>query len=98
MRKIVLLFLLFVIGTIAFSQEITVRFTGMLNNSEYCRLDSVAVTNLTRNWTEAIEYPDTIIVLAETVDVSMGITNAQGLGQNVPNPFDCETRVELSVS
>lgn len=98
MRKIGLLFLLLAIGTIAFSQEITVRFTGQLNNSEYCRLDSVKITNLTRNWTETIEYPDTIIVLGGTVDANMNITTIQGLGQNVPNPFNCETRVELSVS
>lgn len=98
MRKIVLLFLLFAIGTIAFSQEITVRFTGQLNNSEYCRLDSVKVTNLTRNWTQTVEYPDTIIVLGGTMDANMNIATIQGLGQNVPNPFNCETRVELSVS
>ena len=98
MRKIGLLFLLLAIGTIAFSQEIIVRFTGQLNNSEYCRLDSVKVTNLTRNWTETIEYPDTIIVLGGTVNANMNIATILGLGQNVPNPFNCETRVELSVS
>lgn len=90
--------MLLAIGTIAFSQEITVRFTGQLNNSEYCRLDSVKVTNLTHNWTETIEYPDTIIVLGGTVDANMNVVSTQGLGQNVPNPFNCETRVELSVS
>lgn len=98
MKKIGLLFLLLAIGTIAFSQEITVRFTGQLNNSEYCRLDSVKITNLTRNWTETVEYPDTIIVLGGTVDANMNITTIQGLVQNVPNPFNCETRAELSVS
>ena len=98
MRKIGLLFLLLVIGTIAFSQGITVRFTGQLNNSEYCRLDSIKVTNLTRNWTETVESPDTIIVLGGTVNANMNNVNTQGLGQNVPNPFNCETRVELSVS
>ncbi len=98
MRTIGLLFLLLAIGTIAFSQEITVRFTGQLNNSEYCRLDSVKVTNLTRNWTETVEYPDTIIVLGGTVDANMNIAPTQGLGQNVPNPFNCETRVEFSVA
>ena len=82
----------------AFSQEITVRFTGQLNNSEYCRLDSVKVTNLTRDWTETVEYPDTIIVLCGTVGTNLNIAATQGLGQNIPNPFDCETRVELSVS
>ena len=98
MRKIGLLFLLLAIGTIAFSQEITVRFTGQLNGTDYCRLDSVKVTNLTRNWTETVESPDTIIVLGSTVGTNLNIAATQGLGQNVPNPFDCETRVELSVS
>ena len=82
----------------AFSQEITVRFTGLLNGTDYCRLDSVAITNLTRDWTETIEYPDTIIVPGSTVWTNQNIVTMQGLGQNVPNPFDCETRVELSVS
>ena len=98
MKKIVLLFLLLAIGIIAFSQEITVRFTGQLNGTSYCRLDSVKVTNLTRNWTETVEYPDTIIVLGGTVGTDLNIAATQGLGQNIPNPFDCETRVELSVS
>ena len=98
MRKIVLLLVLLAIGTIAFSQEITVRFTGQLNGTSYCRLDSVKVTNLTRDWTETVEYPDTIIVLGGTVGTDLNIVATQGLGQNIPNPFDCETRVELSVS
>ena len=80
------------------SQETTVRFIGQLNGTDYCRLDSVVVTNLTRNWSETVEYPDTIIVLGSTVEANMNITTTQGLGQNIPNPFNCETRVELSVS
>ncbi|MBR6066940.1 MAG: hypothetical protein IKP45_03990 [Bacteroidales bacterium] len=96
-RVCVLIFLLFLCLR-AFSQEITVRFTGQLNGTSYCSLDSVAVTNLTRNWTETIEYPDTIIVLGGTVEADLNIVATQGLGQNIPNPFDCETRVELSVS
>ena len=81
-----------------FSQEITVRFIGQLNGTDYCRLDSVAVTNITRDWSETLEYPDTIIVLGGTVGANLNIAAVQGLGQNIPNPFDCETRVELSVS
>ena len=84
--------------TNVFSQEITVRFTGQLNGTGYCRLDRVAVINVTRNWTEMVEYPDTIIVLGSTVGANLNIAAVQGLGQNIPNPFDCETRVELSVS
>ena len=98
MRKLYILFFLLSLCLGAFSQEITVRFTGQLNGTSYCRLDSVAVTNLTRNWTETVEYPDTIIVLGGTVGTNLNIAATQGLGQNIPNPFDCETRVELSVS
>lgn len=90
---IIMLFLCF--GT--FSQEITVRFTGLFNGTEY-RLDSVVVTNLTRDWTETVEYPDTIIVLGSTVGTNLNIAVEQGLRQNVPNPFDCTTRAELSLS
>ena len=90
--------LLLMFAMSAFSQEITVRFTGQLNGTGYCRLDRVAVVNVTRNWTEMVEYPDTIIVLGGTVGANLNIAAEQGLGQNIPNPFDCETRVELSVS
>jgi len=98
MRRFYALIFLLSLCLGAFSQEITVRFTGQLNGTSYCRLDSVAVTNLTRDWTETIEYPDTIIVLGGTVGIDLNIAATQGLGQNIPNPFDCETRVELSVS
>ena len=98
MKRFYIFFLLLFLCLGAFSQEITLRFTGQLNGTSYCRLDSVAVTNLTRNWTETVEYPDTIIVLGGTVGTDLNIAAIQGLGQNTPNPFDCETRVELSVS
>ena len=81
----------------AFSQEITVRFTGLLNGTDYCRLDSVVITNLTRDWSETMEYPDTINLFGGTVNTCMNIVGNQGLGQNIPNPFDCETHVELVV-
>ncbi len=98
MRRFYVLIFLLSLCLGAFSQEITVRFKGLLNGTDYCRLDSVAITNLTRDWTETIEYPDTIIVPGSTVWTNQNIVTMQGLGQNVPNPFDCETRVELSVS
>ena len=98
MKKLYFLFILLALCLGAFTQETTVRFTGQLNGTDYCRLDSVAVTNITRDWSETVEYPDTIIVLGSTVGANINIAAVQGLGQNIPNPFDCETRVELSVS
>ena len=92
----VVIMLLICVG--AMSQEITVRFTGQLNGANYCQLDSVLITNTTRGWSETIVYPDTIIVLGSMVNISNEETFSQGLGQNVPNPFNCETSVELTVS
>lgn len=58
----------------------------------------MTVTNVTRGWMETIEYPDTIIVLGSTVNISENEILSVGLGQNVPNPFDCNTRVALTIS
>ncbi len=90
-----LLILMFVLS--GYSQEITVSFIGQLNNSEYCTMDSVVITNITRNWTESIVYPDTILVVGGIVGNNLNIVSTMGLEQNVPNPFDCETQVELTV-
>ena len=81
-----------------YSQEVTVRFIGRLNNANYCRVDSIAVENITRGWSETIQYPDTIIVFSSLNGMAMDVAVGQGLGQNVPNPFNCETSVELSLS
>ncbi|MBO4615150.1 MAG: hypothetical protein J5709_08540 [Bacteroidales bacterium] len=89
--------LLLAFSVSAISQEVTVSFTGHLNNTGYCRIDSVAITDLTRNWSETIVYPDTMIVLSTLNGLAMEAAE-EGLGQNTPNPFDCETRVELSLS
>ncbi|MBO7132680.1 MAG: fibronectin type III domain-containing protein [Bacteroidales bacterium] len=97
MRRFYILILMLSLCLGAFSQEITVRFTGLLNGTDYCRLDSVVITNLTRDWSETMEYPDTINLFGGTVNTCMNIVGNQGLGQNIPNPFDCETHVELVV-
>ncbi len=47
MKRFYIFFLLLSLCLGAFSQGITVRFTGQLNGTNYCRLDSLAVTNLT---------------------------------------------------
>lgn len=97
MRKLFLFVLVVFLCLGAFSQGITLSFIGQLNNSEYCPMDSVVVTNVTKNWTETIVYPDTIIVVGGTVSNDLNIVTTVGLEQNVPNPFDCETRVELAL-
>ena len=98
MRKLYSIIFLLTVCASAFAQEITVRFSGKLNGIEYCRLDSVVVTNLDSHWSETVVYPDSVIVLAATTGSDAFIAESQGLWQNVPNPFDAETRVDLTVS
>lgn len=78
-------------------ESLTVRFRGQLNGSMYQRLDSVTVTNTVRGWLETVIYPDTVIVLNLMVNVPEKEISAAGFEQNVPNPFDCHTMVELSI-
>ena len=98
MRKLYSTILLLAICMGLFSQGIAVRFSGRLNGTQYCQLDSVVVTNLSRDWVETVEYPDTTLMLELSTGFSAKNVENQGLLQNVPNPFDGETRVELSVS
>ena len=81
----------------AFAQETIVSFSGRLNGSAYCQLDSVVVTDLDGHWSETVVYPDSVIVLSVRMGSDVMIAESQGLLQNVPNPFNGETRVELSV-
>jgi hypothetical protein len=79
------------------ADNFSVRFIGRLNDSRYLRMDSVKFTNTTRGWTETVVYPDTMIVVNATVNVSDAEMSAVGFEQNVPNPFDCHTSVELAI-
>ena len=97
MKKIFSLVIFVLLSVSVFSQEFTVRFVGSLNDSQYLRLDSVSITDVTRNWTETLVYPDTSVVVNSTVNVYGNELQSDGFEQNVPNPFDCYTSVELSI-
>ncbi|MBQ2350727.1 MAG: hypothetical protein II394_00755, partial [Bacteroidales bacterium] len=81
----------------AVSQEYRTRFIGKINGNQYQCLDSVKVTNNTRGWTEMVYYPDTLYYLTVTVNVPDNEMQAFGFEQNVPNPFNCYTSVELAI-
>ena len=97
-KRLSAIFLLVAFAILGFSQQITVKFTGQLNNSRYQCLDSVKVTNITRGWTETVHYPDTIAILNQTTGLETISSDADALYQNVPNPFDCTTTAELAIS
>jgi len=97
-KRLSAIFLLLAFATLGFSQQITVKFSGQLNDSAYQCLDSVKVNNISRGWTETIHYPDTIVILNRTNSLGTISSDADALYQNVPNPFDCTTTAELAIS
>lgn len=82
------------IGMALFAQtSITLTFTGRDQHNAHVRLDNVTVQNLTRGWTEAIFFPDTVY----TLTVGTGIEDyVQGNEMQVmPNPFNGKTQLNL---
>ena len=82
------------IGMALFAQtSITLTFTGRDQHNAHVRLDNVTIQNLTRGWTEAIFFPDTVY----TLTVGTGIEDyAQGNEMQVmPNPFNGKTQLNL---
>ena len=80
----------------AFSQTITLSFTGCTNHREYVQLDSVRVENLTRNWTEKLIYPDTVLILDDQTSVSE-VTEDVAKCISYPNPFHGTSHVVLTL-
>ena len=82
----------------AFSQDITLTFTGARTDGAYVVLDSVQVQNISRSWTETVVYPDTMLTFPQPVT---GIANVQGFAASLsayPNPFNGATNVAVAMS
>ena len=82
----------------AFSQDITLTFTGARTDGAYVVLDSVQVQNISRSWTETVVYPDTLLTFPQPVT---GIADVQGVAASLaayPNPFNGATNVAVTLS
>ena len=80
----------------AFSQEITLSFTGKTIRGRHVDMDSIAIRNLTQGWSVMLVAPDTACSFGIT-SINMPNANAGGLSQNVPNPFYGSTEVNLAL-
>ena len=78
-------------------ETVNVAFTASTESGLYCPFTSVNVTNVTRGWTENLVYPDTVLVLTNTVNVAEHIGRAFCLGDAYPNPFTGETQALLEL-
>ncbi len=83
-------------STLAFSQSITLSFTGQTIRGRHVDMDSIVICNLTQGWTATLVAPDTSCSFDIT---AIKIDNAMPaeLSQNVPNPFHGTTEVSLSL-
>lgn len=95
-RLLLLLWLTSFVPLLA-QETVNVTFTASTESGMYCPFNSVSVTNVTRGWTEVLDYPDTVLVLTNTVSVAEHIGKAFHLGDAYPNPFTGETHVLLEL-
>lgn len=99
MKKILFLFAMMAVvsSQTAFSQDITLTFTGARTDGAYVILDSVQVQNINHSWTETVVYPDTILSFSQPVT---GVSDVQGFATNLsayPNPFNGATKVAVTM-
>ena len=102
MKKLLLVFASLLVFVGVYSQTITLSFTGrghggIETGEVYQQIDSLLVRNVTRHWDKMIYYPDTVVIM-DVLDVPLIDVKREGVEQNVPNPFDCVTDVELNLT
>ncbi|MBR4804247.1 MAG: T9SS type A sorting domain-containing protein [Bacteroidales bacterium] len=81
--------------TMAFAQNITLKFTGATSGGSYVRMDSVKVQNVSRSWSETLVYPDTVLTFQQN-----GIVEVQSSTADIasyPNPFNGTTNVAVTM-
>lgn len=101
MRKIFAFVMLILACASVNAQSVTLTFTGMgkggiVTEEIPQQIDSLLVRNLSRSWEQMLYYPDTVFIM-DVLDVPMIDVLQSGLSQNVPNPFDCVTEVDLNL-
>lgn len=100
MKKLFTLFLLALLYSITFAQQVVLVFTGCDSiNNTYVQLSRIEITDVTQGWTETLIYPDTVAVLTMGTGIADYANNGVfSLSQNTPNPFNGNTNVELSLT
>ncbi len=98
MKKLLFFVAMFclIIAHTVYAQNINLTFTGSATDGRYVQLDSVRVDNISRNWTEILLYPDTVLTLTDET----GVGEVEGSVSNCfsyPNPFHGTTNVFLTM-
>lgn len=96
MKRILLIIAIAMCSTLAFSQSITLNFTGQTIRGRHVDMDSIVICNITQGWTATLVAPDTSCSFDITAIKINNVMQAE-LSQNVPNPFHGTTEVSLSL-
>ena len=94
MKRFLLTIAIAMCSTLAFSQSITLSFTGQTIRGRYVDMDSIRINNLTQGWTATLVAPDTSCSFDLTA-IKINSAMPAELSQNVPNPFHGTTEVSL---
>src|SRR5574344_447666 len=101
MKKLDILILAFIMGLfceINAQDSITLKFTGKTVDNAYIKMDSVQITNTTRDWKETILYPDTTMILHyEPTGINEATISEFGMSEVSPNPFNGSTKLNLTI-
>lgn len=98
MKKIILFAILFcaVCKSVVLAQ-VTLTFTGKDNLDNYVQLHHVVVENITRDWTDTLYYPDTILITSGVGLSDYESVSKFSVSQNVPNPFSGVTDFTMTL-
>ncbi|MBQ9436438.1 MAG: T9SS type A sorting domain-containing protein [Bacteroidales bacterium] len=97
MKKILLLFILFLTTLALPAQIVTLTFTGKDGNNKTIKLEFVHITNLTKGWDLTLPVHDTILTMGTSGVEEFEETNTLRINQNVPNPFEGVTGFALQM-
>ena len=99
MKKLFLFTILMIALSVNAQETLTVKFTAATAAGGYSPFTSVLVTDLTQGWITTLTYPDTTLVLSQSL---VGIDEWQGrdlkMGSPFPNPLTDHTTVPLELS
>lgn len=70
MKRLFTLLIVKEYSVFCFAQTVTLKFTGRDANGQYCPLNQVTINNLSQNWQETLNWPDTTLILNNEVGVS----------------------------
>lgn len=94
--KVLLATMCLMYGVIQAQEPLTLTFSGQIGDGYFQQMDRIGIKNVTRDWVEILNYPDTILTINNPVGVTDG--EAEVIFKVAPNPFYGETYINFTVN